>query len=56
MQAVLRGFDGNTVSQQNDVLDNKIIKSDAELIEVRYFKMWDVVVLSFLALIKPQSI
>lgn len=44
----------NTMSQQNDMLANKVIKSEAELIEVMYFKMTEVAVLSFLAFIKPS--
>lgn len=43
------------MSQQNDVLANKVIKSEAELIEVKYLKMMEVVVLFFLVFIKLQS-
>lgn len=44
------------MNQQNDALASKVIKSEAELKEVKYFKRMEVVVLSLLAFIKPQSI
>lgn len=46
-------FMETNTSQQNYVRANKVIKSEAELIEVYYFKMKMAEVLSFLGFIKP---